>query len=135
MNLTEEQIQLLEDNEWTIMCVDPFEMEFCSQFCGTMICKDVEEAIKIHDEIVTTNALLEKIKSGDKKKKLEVSGKLLKQFRASIKELLVTGITEGTLLEFLNSGVSVKKYNWDIPLDDDDFKVIFKEVFDEVDPP
>ena len=133
MKLTEEQISVLEDNDWCIVCESPFEMEFCSQFCGTTICKSVKEAKKIYNDIIKHKKIMKSLEEHKEKTKRENSEKDIKEFKGKVKDLLVTGITEDTLLEFYMVSCWYGKKNGN-SVTSNELKNMFKEVFDEVDP-
>jgi hypothetical protein len=132
--LTSEQIKVLEKDGWEIVCESPFEMEFCSQFCGSATCKSTEDAYKLYLDIVEhkkTMAAMEKWHEDERNKKSE---KFVNDLKATVKELLTVGITEETLLNFLNKGKDCMDYHGDTYIAEH-YLEFFKEVFDEVDPP
>ena len=133
MKLTEEQIAVLEDNDWSIVCESPFEMEFCSQFCGSATCNNIKEAISIYKGIIKHNKTMKTLKEYQEKDKAKKFEKDNKEFKSKVRDLLVAGITEDTLLEFyMVSCWYGKKYGSVIT--SVEIKKMFKEVFDEVDP-
>jgi hypothetical protein len=126
--LTPEQIEVLEENDWEIICESPFEMEFNSQFQGSRVCNSTEEAYEIYKGIVERRQYTEWVKQ----RAINEKENDIKDFKSKVKALLVTGITEETLLEFYC--VSCwwgKKHGKEVT--STTLKEYFKEVFDEVD--
>lgn len=133
MKLTKEQISVLEDNEWCIVCESPFEMEFSSQFCGSITCNSIEEAISIYKGIIKHNKTMKTLKEYQEKEKAKEFKKDIKEFKSKVRDLLVAGITEDTLLEFYMVSCWYGKKHGSVTTSMD-LKKYFKEVFDEVDP-
>ena len=133
MKLTKEQISVLEDNEWFIVCESPFEMEFSSQFCGSATCNSVKDAIRLYDDIMVAKKAKEAMKKYRDEKEKEDFKKDIKEFKSKVKDLLVAGITEDTLLEFYMVSCWYGKKHGSV-VTSMDLKKYFKEVFDEVDP-
>jgi len=129
--LTAEQIKVLEENEWEIVCESPFEMEFCSQFCGSSTCKSTEEAYHLYLDIIESKKSREAMKKWREDENQKENEKDIKEFKSKVKDLLVTGITENTLLEFyMVSCWYGKKHG--LVVTSTTLKKYFKEVFDEV---
>jgi hypothetical protein len=131
--LTTEQIKVLEENEWVIVCESPFEMEYCSQFQGSVTCKSTEEAISIYKGIIKHNKTMKTFKEYQEKEKAKEFEKDIKEFKSKVKDLLVAGITEDTLLEFYMVSCWYGKKHGSV-VTSTTLKKYFKEVFDEVDP-
>jgi len=132
--LTPEQIKVLEENEWEIVCESPFEMEFCSQFCGSATCTSTEDAYKLYLDIIEHKETMKALKLYSEDKKQKESEKFVSDLKATVKELLTVGITEETLLNFLNKGKDCMDHHGDTYIAEH-YIEFFKEVFDEVDPP
>jgi hypothetical protein len=131
--LTAEQIKVLEENEWEIVCESPFEMEFCSQFCGSATCKSTEEAYKLYLDIMQHKKIMKALNAHKEKEKKNVSDKFVNDLKGTVKELLTVGITERTLLNFLNAGKDCMDHHGDTYIAEH-YEEFFKEVFEEVDP-
>jgi hypothetical protein len=132
--LTPKQIKVLEKDGWEIVCESPFEMEFCSQFCGSATCKSTEDAYKLYLDIIKHKETMKALKLYNKDKEQKKSEKYVNELKATVKELLTVGITENTLLDFLNKGKDCMDYHGDTYIAEH-YVEFFKEVFDEVDPP
>lgn len=132
--LTPEQIKVLEENEWEIVCESPFEMEFCSQFCGSATCKSTEEAYQLYLDIIQSRESREAMKKWREDERKKESEKFVNDLKGTVKELLTVGITERTLLNFLNAGKDCMDHHGDTYIAEH-YEEFFKEVFDEVDPP
>ena len=132
--LTAEQIKVLEENEWEIVCESPFEMEFCSQFCGSATCKSTEDAYKLYLDIMAHKKTMKALGLYRENEKKKESEKFVNDLKATVKELLTVGITERTLLNFLNAGKDCMDHHGDTYIAEH-YEEFFKEVFDEVDPP
>jgi hypothetical protein len=132
--LTAEQIKVLEENEWEIVCESPFEMEFCSQFCGSSTCRSTEEAYQLYLDIIKHKETMKALKLYSEDKEQKKSEKFVSDLKETVKELLTVGITETTLLDFLNKGKDCMDYHGDTYIAEH-YIEFFKEVFDEVDPP
>jgi hypothetical protein len=132
--LTPEQIKVLEENEWEIVCESPFEMEFCSQFCGSSTCRSTEEAYQLYLDIIKHKETMKALKLYSEDKKQKESEKYVNDLKETVKALLTVGITEETLLNFLNKGKDCMDHHGDTYIAEH-YIEFFKEVFDEVDPP
>ena len=130
---TGEQIKVLEENEWEIVCESPFEMEFCSQFCGKATCTSTEDAYKVYLDIMKHKQFKEAMRQAAEKQKEAKSSEYVNNLKASVKELLTVGITELTLLNFLNAGKDCMDHHGNTFIAEH-YAEFFKEVFDEVDP-
>lgn len=132
--LTPEQIKVLEQNDWVIVCESPFEMEFNSQFCGHSICRSTEDAYELYLDIIKSKESSKRMKEYWKQEKIKESERHVIKLKETVKDLLTIGITEETLLNFLNSGKDCMDYHGDTYIAEH-YMEFFKEVFDEVDPP
>ena len=131
MPLNKEEIQILLDNDFEIVCESPLEFERHAQFAGGIHKLYTEEEQRAELESIKVSEDSRKFLMEKESKSKEKDIKELKKF---IKDLLVTGITEETLLEFymVSCWFGKKRGNEITSLD---LKRWFKEVFDEVEPP
>jgi CRISPR/Cas system endoribonuclease Cas6 (RAMP superfamily) len=131
MPLTKEEIQILLDNNFEIVCESPLEFERYAQFSGGVHKLYTEEEQRAEIEAIKVSEDFRKFLIEKESKSKEKDIKELKKF---VKDLLVTGITEETLLEFymVSCWFGKKRGN---EITSHDLKRWFKEVFDEVEPP
>ena len=131
MPLNKEEIQILLDNDFEIVCESPLEFEIYAKFAGGIHKLYTEEEQRAELESIKVSEDSRKFLMEKESKSKEKDIKELKKF---IKDLLVTGITEETLLEFymVSCWFGKKRGNEITSLD---LKRWFKEVFDEVEPP
>jgi hypothetical protein len=130
MPLTKEEIQILLDNEWEIVCENPLNFERYAQFAGGVHKMDTEEDMREELKAIECSR---KWKEYRAKQVIEDKEKDINELKKFVKDLLVTGITEETLLQFymVSCWFGKKRGN---QITSVDLKRYFKEVFDEVDP-
>jgi hypothetical protein len=126
--LTKEQIEILESGGWMIESMEPFKMSFDEQFCGSMICTSIEEALEEIENIKAARDFKEWLKN----KSFADMEKDVRAMKDSVKDLLVTGITVDTLLNFFIKNEELLKYGDTFIAEN--MQELYQEAFDEVSP-
>lgn len=131
MPLTNEEIKILEDNGWEIVCGSPLEFERYAQFAGGVHKMNTEEEMRNELESIANSQYWKKaIKEISKDEMLRD----IKELKKYVKDLLEIGVTEETLLQFYMASCWFGKKRGN-QITSHNLKKWFKEVFDEVDPP
>lgn len=130
MPITKEEIKILEDNGWEIVCESPLEFERDAQFAGGIHKMSTEEEFRHELQSIETSKYWREVINRDSENEKLRDIKELKRY---VKDFLVIGVTEDTLLQFYMASCwfGRKRGNEITSLD---LKKWFKEVFDEVDP-
>jgi hypothetical protein len=129
MPLNKKEINILKKNGWEVACKKPLEFVRYAQFAGGVHRMDNEEDMRAEIRVLKD---AEEYKKYIQKR--DASDVHITKLKATVKELLTVGITEKTLLDFLNAGKDCMDHHGDTYIAEH-YEEFFKEVFDEVDPP